>query len=189
MIFLVQFGKVVDPNTLYQHFATMRREPSEPIRAFNAHFQKVYSRITPSNKPMDALALEIYKNFLDPMINIFLKRAMGINTLSLAYVEAINIYRQLNPQGKFFPVEIQVNHDVLPSNPTLVINVSSISWLPLNQPLGIARSNVPDPSTNSTLIPINSSAHAPSLRQNKNELEAIQRMVQKLKNDFTSLQR
>ena len=35
---------------------------------------------------MDALALEIYKNALDPMVNIFLKISVGINTLSMTYI-------------------------------------------------------------------------------------------------------
>jgi len=96
-IFLAQFGQVVDPSILYQHFATMRREPSEPIRAFNACFQKVYSCITLTYKASDALSLEMYKYALDPMINVFLRRAIGVNTLSLTYAKAINIDRQLNP--------------------------------------------------------------------------------------------
>jgi len=85
-IFLAQFGQVVDPSILYQHFFTMRREPNDPIQSFNAIFHKVYSWITPTYKPMDALALEIYKNALDPMVNIFLKISVGINTLSMTYI-------------------------------------------------------------------------------------------------------
>lgn len=37
------------------------------------------------------LAPKMYKNALDPIINVFLRRAIGIDTLSLAYVEEINI--------------------------------------------------------------------------------------------------
>lgn len=136
----------------------MRREPNKPIQAFNAYFQKVYSRITIVYKPIDALALEIYKNALDPMINIFLRRAIGVNTLSLAYAKAININRQLNSQGRYFPIEMQANHSVLPLSPMLVMNASPISRLSSNQPLGIASGNVPKPLTSSSLILVNNSA-------------------------------
>ena len=71
----------------------MRKEPNDPIRSFNARFQKVYSQITPTYKPTDSLALEKYKNTLDLMTAFFLGRAIGVNTLSLAYAKVINIDR------------------------------------------------------------------------------------------------
>lgn len=191
MIFLAQFGQVIDPSTLYQHFATMRREPNEPISTFNARFQKVYSLITPAYKPGDALALEIYKNALDPMINIFLRRVVGVDTLSLAYAEVINIDRQLNPHGHPFPINNQANHIAPPLNPIPVIQAQPLTRLPPNQPLGVECGEVPRIPIGSGLVlaPANNHAQATLTGPNRNELETIQRMVQKLGNDFTSLQR
>ena len=191
MIFLAQFGQVIDPSTLYQHFATMRRDPNEPIWAFNAFFQKVYSRITPAYKPDNALALEMYKNALDPMINIFLRRAIGVDTLSLEYVEAINIDRQLNPHGHPFPVNSQANHVAPPLNPVPIIQAQPLTRLPLNQPLRVEYKDILEAPTSGglVLVPTNSHAQATLVGPNRNELDAIQRMVQKLGNDFISLQR
>ena len=191
MIFLAQFGQVIDPSTLYHHFSTMRREPNEPIQAFNAHFQKVYSRITPAYKPGDTLALEIYKNALDPMINIFLRRAIGINTLSLAYMVAINIDRHLNPHGHLLPINNWTNHVTPLLNPVPIIQAQPLTQLPLNQPLGVVCRGIPKASTSngSALILVNNNAQVIPMGPNRNELDAIQRIVQKLGNDFTSLHR
>ena len=75
----------------------MKRETNEPIRMFNTIFQKVYSRINPTYKLAKVLALVMYQNPINPMIFVFLKRVMGINTIALAYAEAINIGKKLNP--------------------------------------------------------------------------------------------
>jgi len=77
----------------------MKREPNDPIRDFNVRFHKFYSRITPAYKPTEYLALVMYQSFIDPMIEIFLRRFLGINTLYLAYSKDINIDKKLNPQG------------------------------------------------------------------------------------------
>ena len=57
----------------------------------------MYNDITPAYKSADAIALEMYKNSLDPMTIVFLRRDIGANTLSLDYSEAVNIDRKLNP--------------------------------------------------------------------------------------------
>ena len=168
----------------------MKREPNEPIILFNTRFQKVYSRISLAYKPIEALALMMYQNSIDPMITVFLRRVVGINTLALAYAEAINIDQQLNPQGHPFFV-IYGTSQVPVLNPMPITSINPWASLVPNQSSGPTNDHTfrALQNLNSALVPINNTISIVPQDHNKNELEAITRMVQKLGNDFISIQR
>ncbi|KAH9294793.1 hypothetical protein KI387_038381, partial [Taxus chinensis] len=143
----------------------------------------MFSLTSDPYKPTDALALEIYKNALDPMNVVFLRRAPNIGTLALAYMEAILIDEQLHPSGyaSYYQDTVTLNtnlNEPLANQP--VLNVLPISYAnPVND-------NVVDNSK--VVAPVNT-AQANKNEDQKNSIDSIQKMVQKLGNDFINLQR
>ena len=94
IIFLAKFGDDRSIATLLNDLSNLKIEPKEPIKDFNARFNKLLNKIHIDSQPSEQVRIEWYITALPSNIEIFVEKAAK-PTLAENMKEAIAVEKRI----------------------------------------------------------------------------------------------
>jgi hypothetical protein len=131
-LFLEQFKTFINLVVIHHQFISIKRDLVEIVSRFNHHFHMAYCKLEmPYTIPVEA-TIQIYLNYMDHLMAIFLRRlpTTNIDTLEKFFLGAITFTKQANPNGGgLMPLAQAIT--TIPTYPFVALMMPS-QFIPMN---------------------------------------------------------